>query len=85
MPGITIIGSGSHAPGDPVKNEARGRVMQTDDEWIYQRTGIRQRHFAPEGTGCSDLALIASQRALASAGVQASEIDYIVFATMTPD
>jgi len=85
MPGITIIGSGSHAPGIPVPNEALGRVMETDDEWIFKRTGIRQRHFAPEGTGCSDLALIAAQRALESAGVPASEIDYIVFATMTPD
>ncbi len=85
MPGLTILGSGSHAPGVPVGNAALGRVMDTDDEWIYKRTGIRQRHFAPEGTGCSDLAVIAAERALESAGVAASEIDYIVFATMTPD
>ncbi len=85
MPGITITGSGSHVPGVPIQNAALGRVMETDDEWIYKRTGIRQRHFAPEGTGCSDLAVIASTRALERAGIDASEIDYIIFATMTPD
>jgi 3-oxoacyl-[acyl-carrier-protein] synthase III len=85
MPGITIIGSGSYAPGTPVSNEAMSRVMDTTDEWIRQRTGIAQRHFAPEGTGASDLAVEASRRAIAAAGISVEEIDYIVFATMTPD
>jgi 3-oxoacyl-[acyl-carrier-protein] synthase-3 len=57
MPGITIIGSGRYAPGKPVTNDALARVMDTTDEWIKQRTGIAERHFAPEGVGASDLAL----------------------------
>ncbi len=85
MPGITIIGSGRYAPGVPIPNEALARVMDTTDEWIKQRTGIAQRHFAPEGVGASDLALEAAKRAIWSAGLTATDIDYIVFATMTPD
>jgi len=85
MPGITIVGSGSFAPGEPVKNAALTRVMDTDDEWIQKRTGIEQRHFAAEGQGCSDLAVVAAERAIENAGVDRKEIDYIVFATMTPD
>jgi 3-oxoacyl-[acyl-carrier-protein] synthase-3 len=85
MPGITIIGTGRYAPGEPVSNEALSRVMDTNDEWIKQRTGIAQRHFAPEGTGASDLGAEAARRAIASAGLEPRDIDYIVFATMTPD
>lgn len=85
MPGITIIGSGRHVPGEPVTNEALARVMDTDDAWIRQRTGIQQRHFAPEGVGASDLAVEAARKAIASAGIEPGEIDYIIFATMTPD
>ena len=85
MPGITIIGSGHHAPGTPVTNEHLQRVMDTSDDWIRQRTGIRQRHFAADEEGVSDIATVAAQRAIEDAGIDASEIDYIVFATMTPD
>jgi 3-oxoacyl-[acyl-carrier-protein] synthase-3 len=85
MPGLTIIGSGRYLPGEPVTNEMLTRVMDTSDDWIRQRTGISQRHFAPEGVGASDLAVVASQRAIASAGLEPGDIDYIVFATMTPD
>jgi len=85
MPGLTIIGSGHYVPGEPFSNEALARVMDTNDAWIRQRTGIAQRHFAPEGVGASDLAVEAARRALENAGVAPSEIDYIVFATMTPD
>ncbi len=83
--GVTIIGAGSYVPGEPVTNEALSRVMDTSDEWIRARTGIAQRHYAPEGTGCSDLAVEAARRALANANVRADEVDYIVFCTMTPD
>src|SRR5258705_7243252 len=79
VPGITIIGSGRYAPGEPVPNAALARVMDTNDEWIHQRTGISQRHFAPEGVGASDLAAEAAKRATASAGLVAADIDYIVF------
>jgi 3-oxoacyl-[acyl-carrier-protein] synthase-3 len=85
MPGITIVGSGSYAPGRSYTNDDLARVMDTSDEWVRQRTGIASRHFAPEGVGVSDLAVEASRRAFADAGVAAEDIGYIVFATMTPD
>ena len=85
MPGITIVGSGRYTPGEPITNEALSRVMDTNDEWIRQRAGIHQRHFAPEGTGASDLAAEAGKRAIENAGITPEEIDYIIFATMTPD
>jgi 3-oxoacyl-[acyl-carrier-protein] synthase-3 len=85
MPGLTIIGTGRYVPGAPVTNDALARVMDTSDEWIKQRTGIAQRHYAPEGTGASDLAAEASRRAIAQAGLTPADIDYIIFATMTPD
>ncbi len=83
--GFEVIGTGHHVPGEPVTNEDLSRVMDTSDEWIFQRSGIRQRHFAPEGVGASDLGLEASKRAIEAAGISAKEIDYILFATMTPD
>lgn len=85
MSGVTIIGTGHYVPGEPVHNDALARVMETNDEWIQARTGIKQRHYASDGEGPSDLAVEASRRALADAGVDASEVDYIIFATMTPD
>ena len=60
--------------------------METTDEWIQQRTGIVSRHYAPEGVGSlAILALEAAKRALASAKLAPEDIDYILFATMTPD
>ena len=85
MAGITIVGSGSHFPGRPYTNDDLSRVMDTTDEWVKQRTGISSRHFAPEGIGVSDLALVAARTAIADAGLEPGAIDYIVFATMTPD
>jgi 3-oxoacyl-[acyl-carrier-protein] synthase-3 len=68
-----------------VPNEALARVMDTSDEWIQARTGIRQRYFAEDGQGPSDLAVPACERALENAGIGADDVDYIIFATMTPD
>jgi 3-oxoacyl-[acyl-carrier-protein] synthase-3 len=85
MPGFEIVGTGHYVPGPPVPNSALARVMDTSDEWIFKRSGIRQRHYAPEGVGASDLALEASKRALEAAAVRPEDVDYIVFATMTPD
>src|SRR4051812_6742681 len=82
---ISIVGTGSYLPGRPYTNHDLARVMETTDEWIQQRTGIRQRHYAPEGVGASDLALEASRRALEAAKLAPEDIDYILFATMTPD
>ncbi len=83
--GFELIGTGHYVPGEPITNAALARVMDTSDEWIFQRSGIRQRHFAGEGQGASDLALEASKRALEAARITPKEIDYILFATMTPD
>src|SRR5690348_4617151 len=83
--GFEIIGTGHYVPGKPVTNAHLARVMDTSDEWIYQRSGIRQRHYAGEGQGASDLALEASKRALEAAAISPKEVDYIVFCTMTPD
>ena len=85
MSGVTIVGTGHHVPGDPVRNEALARVMDTSDDWIRARTGIQQRYFAEDGQGPSDLAVPACKSAIDDAGIDASEIDYIIFATMTPD
>lgn len=82
---ITIIGSGHFLPGEPITNDDLSRVMQTSDEWIRPRTGIAQRHFAREGEGVSDLGVEAAKRAVENAGIAAEEIDFIIFATMTPE
>ncbi len=81
-----IAGTGSCLPGAAVTNDdlvARG--IDTSDEWIATRTGIRSRHFAADGQSSSDLAEIAARRAIEAAGIQADEIDLIIVATSTPD
>jgi 3-oxoacyl-[acyl-carrier-protein] synthase-3 len=85
MPGITIVSSGRHVPGRPVKNDELARVMDTSDAWIKPRSGIEQRHYVAEGEGVSELAAIAAEKALTHANIDRSEIDYIIFATMTPE
>jgi 3-oxoacyl-[acyl-carrier-protein] synthase-3 len=72
MLGFEIIGTGHYVPGPPVSNEALSRVMDTNDEWIFKRSGIKQRHYAPEGVGASDLALEASRRAIEAARIAPS-------------
>jgi 3-oxoacyl-[acyl-carrier-protein] synthase-3 len=85
MSGITIVGTGRHVPGKPVPNDSLALVMDTNDEWIQTRTGIKQRHYAEDGQGVSDLGLEAARIALQDANVAAEDVDYIVFATMTPE
>ncbi len=81
-----ITGTGSFLPGVPVTNDdLRTRGIDTSDEWIVERTGIRARHLAAEGVTSSDLALEACRRALEAAGRLPDEIDLIVYATSTPD
>ena len=80
-----IIGTGGYLPAKVLANRDLERMVDTTDEWIFTRTGIRQRHIAADDEKTSDLALQASRRALAAAGVPASEIDLIVVATTTPD
>lgn len=85
-----IAGTGSFLPERVVSNdelaaELATRNIATSDEWIVERTGIRQRHLAERGVTTSQLATEASRRALADAGVDASDIDLIILATSTPD
>ncbi len=80
-----IRGTGTYVPRNAVDNERMSRLMDTNDEWIRRRTGIEKRHFADVDECTSDLAVRAAEAALADAGVDRSEIDYVVFATMTPD
>jgi 3-oxoacyl-[acyl-carrier-protein] synthase-3 len=80
-----VQGCGSYLPKRIVTNDELAKKMDTSDEWIRQRTGIRQRHIAADGEFTSHLALKASERALAHAGVKASDLDLIILATATPD
>ena len=80
-----IAGTGSYLPEKVVTNADLEKLVDTSDEWIRDRTGIRQRHIAAEGQTTGDLAFEAATRALAAAGVEASEIDLLVLGTTTPD
>lgn len=80
-----ITGTGSYLPQKILSNADLEKMVDTTDEWIFTRTGIRERHIAAEGEFTSDLAFIAAQNAIESAGIAASEIDLIIVATTTPD
>jgi 3-oxoacyl-[acyl-carrier-protein] synthase-3 len=80
-----VLGCGSYLPARIVSNDELARSVETTDEWIVQRTGIRERHIAAGGELTSDLALHAARVALANAHVEANSIDLIVLATSTPD
>jgi 3-oxoacyl-[acyl-carrier-protein] synthase-3 len=80
-----IIGTGSYLPAKVLTNAELERLVETSDEWIVERTGIRERHIAGEGELTSDLALRAAERAMEAAGIDAAEIDLIVVATTTAD
>lgn len=80
-----VIGCGSYLPKNIVTNADLAMRVDTSDEWIRTRTGIRQRHIAGEGEKTSDLALAAAEAALANAGCTAADIDMVVVATTTPD
>lgn len=80
-----IVGTGSYLPPRIVTNEELARQVDTSDDWIVTRTGIRQRHIADPSQTSSDLALEASRAALRAAGVEPAAIDLIVVATSTPD
>ena len=81
-----VIGTGSFLPGEPVSNsDLVARGIETSDDWIVERTGIRMRHLAAPDVTASQLAYEASVRAIAAAGCQPSDIDLIIVATSTPD
>jgi 3-oxoacyl-[acyl-carrier-protein] synthase-3 len=80
-----IVGTGSYLPPRVVTNAELAQRVETSDEWIVTRTGIRQRHIAETSQSSSDLALEASREALRAAGIDAKSLDLIVVATSTPD
>lgn len=80
-----VIGCGSYLPSRILTNQELAQSVETTDEWIVQRTGIRERHIAAPGEMTSDLALNAAKAALANAKIEASSIDLIVLGTSTPD
>jgi len=80
-----IIGTGGYLPSNVVTNHDLEKLVDTSDQWIRERTGIEQRHIAVEGETTVDLAEQASRNAIEAAGIDASEIDLIIFATSTPD
>ncbi len=80
-----ITGTGSALPARRVDNEEMARLVDTSDDWIRERTGIRSRYFAGEGETTSTLATAAARKAIEAAGIDASSIDLIVLGTTTPD
>jgi 3-oxoacyl-[acyl-carrier-protein] synthase-3 len=80
-----IIGLGACAPKRILTNADLEKIVDTSDEWIVQRTGIRERHIADEGEATSDLAVKAAQQALERANLGAEDVDFIVVGTTTPD
>ncbi|WP_460038887.1 beta-ketoacyl-ACP synthase III [Thermaerobacter litoralis] len=83
--GVTIAGIGACVPPVVVTNDHLAEVVDTDDEWIRTRTGIRQRRVADPSIATSDLAEVAARRALEEAGVRPDQVDLIIVATVTPD
>src|SRR5262245_27416101 len=81
-----LLGIGHHVPSKVVTNDDLAKLMPTSDEWIQQRTGIKERRFIEQdGIGASDLALPAAKTAVERAGRAPSDVDMIVFATLSPD
>ena len=84
-PSIGITGLGANVPARVMTNDDLATYVDTSDEWIRDRTGIRERHFAEQGEALTDIALPAARAALAEAGVAAADIDLLICATVTPD
>ena len=84
-PRAVFAGSGVALPERVVTNDALARVLETSDEWIRERSGVEERRFVERGTGSADLGARAARAALDDAGIDPSEVDYLVCATMTPD
>ena len=80
-----ITGTGHYVPPRVVTNQDLEKLMNTSDEWIQQRSGIKTRHHVDGGIGSSDLGYEAAVRAIESAGISASDIDFIIAATISPD
>jgi 3-oxoacyl-[acyl-carrier-protein] synthase-3 len=82
---VRITGTGMYVPPEVYTNKDLEKMMDTSDEWIQQRSGIKERRFAKEGVGASDLAVPAAKAALDMAGLKPTDIDMVIFASLTPD
>jgi 3-oxoacyl-[acyl-carrier-protein] synthase-3 len=82
---VTITGLGCHVPEKVMTNDDLARLVDTNDEWIVTRTGIRERHIAAEDEALTDVALPAAREALDKAGLAAADVDLLIVATVTPD
>lgn len=80
-----IAGTGGYLPERVMSNKELEKTLDTSDEWIQERSGIKQRHIAADDETTSDMAVAASRKAIEAAGIDASEIDLIILATTTPD
>jgi len=85
MPRAIIVGSGSEIAKNRITNEALSRVLDTNDAWIRERSGVETRYYVDAGTSTSDLGVIAAERAIENSAVARDEIDLVISATMTPD
>jgi 3-oxoacyl-[acyl-carrier-protein] synthase-3 len=82
---VSIIGTGAYFPEKTVTNRDLEKIVDTNDEWIYSRTGMRERRIARADQATSDLAAEAAKAALADAGIGADEVDLLIVATLSPD
>ena len=85
QPRSVVLGTGSELPTKAITNEALAKMVDTSDEWITTRTGIKERRILEEGKGSADMAYSASVRALEDAGMEAKELEAIIVGTVTPD
>src|SRR5689334_2748355 len=85
IPRSRILGTGSYAPARAVSNAELEKLVDTSDEWITSRTGIRRRHLAADGETTSDMAAAAGRRALEAAGLNVADLDLVIVGTVTPD
>ncbi len=85
MPRAQILGVGHYVPERVVTNQDLTRLMDTSDEWIQQRTGIRERRYSDGFTGAASMGAIAAEEALRNAGIRREDVDCIIFATLSPD
>lgn len=80
-----ILGTGSYIPEKVVTNDDLAQILDTNDEWIRTRTGIRERHVAAKHENASDMAVAAAEKAIEMAGIRKDQIGFIILATGTPD
>lgn len=85
VPRSVVVASGAYLPERTLTNDELSRLLDTSDEWIAERTGIRERRIAADGELTSDLAVRAARAALADGGIEAGDVDLVVLATSTPD